>query len=60
MTVDDAKEKALDAARTRGNQLDEAVEKVGAAIEDKIAPTADKVTAKFDEVAGGPPGSKND
>ena len=42
MGTDDAKKKVLDAARVRGQQLDEAVEKVGAGIEDKVVPVADK------------------
>lgn len=58
-TGDEAKEKALDAARTRGEQLDEAVEKVGAVIEEKVGPVADKVADKVVDVTGGLPDDRN-
>ena len=48
--TDDAKKRALDAARIRGQQLDEAAEKVGAGIEDKVVPVADKVADKAAEM----------
>lgn len=52
---DDAKENALDAVRTRGARLDEAVAKVGEAIEAKVTPVAEEVTEKFVERTGGFP-----
>jgi hypothetical protein len=54
-TADDAKEKAVDAGQTRGEQLDEAVAKIGEAIEAKVAPVAEEVTEKFVERTGGMP-----
>ena len=50
MGTDDAKKRARDAARIRGEQLDEVVEKVGAGIEDKVTPVADKVADKAEEM----------
>jgi hypothetical protein len=45
-TADDAKEKA----QAGGERLDEAVEKAGAALEDKVAPVAEKIADKVVDV----------
>ena len=52
-TFDDAQEKAVDAVRTRGEQLDEVLGNVGSALEDKVAPVAERVTEKFFEKSEG-------
>jgi hypothetical protein len=58
-TPDEAKEKASEAAQDRGKQLDEAVEKVGAVIEEKVGPTAEKVADKVVDATGGLPDDRN-
>ena len=54
-TADEAKEKALDTAQSRGEQLDEAVQKVGEGIEGTVGPAAEKVADKVVDVTGGLP-----
>jgi hypothetical protein len=54
-TAEDAQDNARDATPSRGQQLDEAVEKVGATLEDKAGKVADKVADKFIEKTGGSP-----
>ena len=48
-------EKATDAARDRGEKLDEAVEKVGAAAEERVSGVAERVADKVVEATGGEP-----
>ena len=44
-----------DMARNRGEKLDEAVEKVGRVLEDKVGPVADKIADKVVDATGGAP-----
>ncbi len=54
-TLDEGKERSVDAAQSRGEQLDEVVEKVGAAVEEKVEPVAERVAEKVVEKTGGLP-----
>jgi hypothetical protein len=52
MDTGDAKEKAADV----GQRLDEALEKVGSAVEEKLTPAGEKLADKVSEATGGSPG----
>ena len=45
----------MEAAQDRGKQLDEAVEKVGTALEEKVGPVAETVADKVVDATGGMP-----
>ena len=45
-TPDDAKDKVVDAAQSRGEQLDEALGKAGDVLEEKVSPVGEKVADK--------------
>jgi hypothetical protein len=55
MGTEDARNKPGDVEQTRGEQLDEAVEKVGATLEDKASNVGDKVAEKVIDKTGGLP-----
>ena len=55
----EAQERATEAAGTQGEKLDEAVEQVGAAIEDKLTPPAEKVADKVVDQTGGMPDDRS-
>ncbi|MDQ3979605.1 MAG: hypothetical protein M3314_08645 [Actinomycetota bacterium] len=45
----------MDMGQNRGEQLDEAVEKVGGTMEEKVGPTAEKIEDKVVDATGGMP-----
>ncbi len=54
-SVDNAKAEGPNTAPNRGEQLDEAIERVGDALKDKVTPVADNVADKVVDVTGGLP-----
>ncbi len=55
-----SKEEGLKMARDRGEQLDEAVEKIGEKVQEKVAPVAETVADKVVDLSGGRPDQKKD